>query len=63
MPCVLTLPLGRVSLFATLTTFGASRDIGLDELPDEMSCPMDEATDTLWRRTAANSGLDRAWPL
>jgi len=50
VPCVLALPVGRVSLFTTLTTFGTPRDITLDELCIELFYPADAASGELLRR-------------
>jgi transcriptional regulator with XRE-family HTH domain len=41
VPCVLQLPVGRISLFTTLTTFGTPRDVTLDELSIELFYPAD----------------------
>ncbi|MEO6897728.1 MAG: helix-turn-helix domain-containing protein [Caldimonas sp.] len=49
MPCVIELPAGRVSLFTTLTTFGAPRDITLDELCVELFYPSDSASESILR--------------
>lgn len=49
VPCVLGLPLGRLSLFTTLTTFGTPRDITLDELCIELFYPADAASAELLR--------------
>jgi transcriptional regulator with XRE-family HTH domain len=49
VPCVLDLPLGRVSLFTTLTTFGTPRDVTLEELCVELFYPADEASAALLR--------------
>ncbi len=50
--CVLDLPVGRVSLFTTLTTFGTPRDITLEELCIELFYPADDASAALLRRAA-----------
>lgn len=50
VPCVLALPVGRVSLFTTLTTFGTPRDITLEELCIELFYPADAASGELLRR-------------
>ena len=52
VPCVLTLPFGRVSLFTTLTTFGTPRDVTLDELCVELFYPADDASAALLRAVA-----------
>ncbi len=49
--CVLDLPVGRVSLFSTLTTFGTPRDITLDELCVELFYPADNQSENLLRGT------------
>lgn len=53
VPCVLNLPVGRVSLFTTLTTFGTPRDITLDELCVELFYPTEAASDALLRGAAS----------
>ena len=52
VPCVLNLPLGRISLFSTLTAFGTPRDITLSELCVELFYPNDEATEAILRGAA-----------
>ncbi len=52
VPCVLDLPVGRVSLFTTITTFGTPRDITLEELCVELFYPSDDASAALLRRAA-----------
>ncbi len=49
VPCVLDLPLGRLSLFTTLTSFGTPRDVTLDELCVELFYPADEPTERALR--------------
>ncbi len=46
-------PLGEVSLFTTLTTFGTPRDVTLDELAIELFYPADDRSDRLLRDLAA----------
>lgn len=41
VPCVLRTPLGTLSMFTTLTTFGTPRDVTLDELCIELFYPAD----------------------
>lgn len=53
VPCVLALPVGRMSLFTTLTTFGTPRDITLEELCIELFYPADETSGELLRRALA----------
>jgi transcriptional regulator with XRE-family HTH domain len=53
VPCVLTLPFGRVSLFTTLTPFGTPRDVTLDELCVELFYPADDASAALLRAAAS----------
>ena len=53
LPCVMQLPMGRVSLFTTLTTFGTPRDVMLDELCVELFYPADDESARLLRREAA----------
>jgi transcriptional regulator with XRE-family HTH domain len=50
VPCVLALPIGRVRLFTTLTTFGTPRDITLDELCIELFYPADAESGEVMRR-------------
>lgn len=52
VPCELALPMGRLSLFTTLTTFGTPLDITLEELCVELFYPADSASEALLRRTA-----------
>lgn len=49
VPCVLDLPVGRLSLFTTLTTFGTPQDITLQELCIELFYPADAETEALLR--------------
>lgn len=49
VPCELALPLGTVSLFTTLTTFGTPRDVTLDELSIELFYPADATSEALLR--------------
>lgn len=44
VPHVMDSPMGRLSLFTTLTSFGTPRDITLDELCVELFYPADEVT-------------------
>ena len=53
VPCVMTLPFGRLSMFSTLTTFGTPRDVTLDELCIELFYPMDAASEALLRGLAS----------
>ena len=55
VPCVLELPVGRLSMFTTLTTFGTARDVTLDELSVEMFYPSDAASEALLRSMAGAS--------
>lgn len=55
VPCVIELPAGRVSLFTTLTTFGAPRDITLDDLCVELFYPSDSASESILRAMASAS--------
>jgi transcriptional regulator with XRE-family HTH domain len=52
VPCELALPMGRLSLFTTLTTFGTPLDITLEELCVELFYPADEASEALLRGAA-----------
>jgi len=52
VPCVLDLPMGRLSLFTTLTTFGTPQDITLQELCIELFYPADAETEALLRPQA-----------
>ncbi|EGF92742.1 helix-turn-helix family protein [Asticcacaulis biprosthecium C19] len=47
VPLILTLPVGRLSLFSTTTVFGAPFDVTLSELAIEAFFPADTATQTL----------------
>lgn len=49
VPTMLETPLGRMSMFTTLTSFGTPRDVTLDELCVELFYPADEATESLFR--------------
>lgn len=49
VPCVLDLPMGRLSLFTTLTAFGTPQDITLQELCIELFYPADAETEALLR--------------
>lgn len=49
VPCELALPVGRLSLFTTLTTFGTPLDITLEELCVELFYPADPASAALLR--------------
>ena len=53
LPCVLDLPIGRLSLFTTLCTLGAPGDVTLSELCAELFYPADEATAERLRAAAA----------
>ena len=57
VPCVLTLPFGRLSMFTTLTTFGTPRDITLEELCVELFYPADDPTERLLRALNTASAL------
>lgn len=49
LPCVMQLPMGIVSMFTTLTTFGTPRDVLLEELCVELFYPADDASERLLR--------------
>ena len=49
VPFTLRTPIGRLSLFTTLTTFGTPRDISLEELCIELFYPVDAETERLLR--------------
>jgi len=49
VPCQLELPIGRLSLFTTLTSFGTPRDVTLQELCVELFYPADDETARLLR--------------
>lgn len=49
VPCVLNMPIGRLSLFTTLTTFGTPHDVTLQELCIELFYPADAETEALLR--------------
>lgn len=53
LPCVLSLPQGRLSMFTTLTTFGTPGDITLEELSIEQFYPADDASEALLRAMGA----------
>lgn len=53
VPCEMTFPFGRLSLFTTLSTFGTPRDITLAETSVEMFYPADAASEALLRALAA----------
>jgi transcriptional regulator with XRE-family HTH domain len=48
-------PLGEISLFTTITTFGTPLDVTIDEIAVELFFPSDDASDTLLRAAAATS--------
>lgn len=56
VPCVMRLPVGTVSVFTTLTSFGSPRDITLDELCVELFYPADAASEALLRALATAGG-------
>ena len=73
VPFRLATPLGELSLFSTLTTFGTPLDVTLDELAIELFFPADDRSDEMLRdlsmaarpliarhRTFAAPVLDRA---
>jgi transcriptional regulator with XRE-family HTH domain len=51
----LSLPLGRIAFFSTITTLGTPRDITLHEARIETFFPADEATEMLLRRLFATT--------
>ena len=53
VPCVLDLPMGTLSLFTTLTSFGTPQDVTLQELCVEMFYPADADSEQLLRTLAA----------
>ncbi len=55
LPCVLDLPMGRLSLFTTLCTLGAPGDVTLSELCAELFYPADEASAEGLRAAAASA--------
>lgn len=44
VPCLLDLPMARLSLFATLTSFGTPQDVTLQELCVELFYPVDDSS-------------------
>ena len=57
VPFCLSTPLGEVSMFTTLTTFGTPRDITLEELSIELFYPADDASEDL-KDDGTASGAD-----
>lgn len=55
VPCTLSMPSGRLSMFTTLTTFGTPLDITLEELCVELFYPADDATEALLRAAGASN--------
>ncbi len=49
MPFQLATPLGELSLFTTLTTFGTPLDVTIDELAIELFFPGDDRSDEMLR--------------
>lgn len=49
MPFTVRSPIGRLSMFTTLTTFGTPRDVSLEELCVELFYPVDAETERLLR--------------
>ena len=47
MPFRLATPLGELSLFTTLTTFGTPLDVTIDELAIELFFPADDRSDEM----------------
>lgn len=47
VPFQLSTPLGQLSLFTTLTTFGTPLDVTIDELAIELFFPADDASDRM----------------
>jgi transcriptional regulator with XRE-family HTH domain len=52
VPFQLSTPLGQLSLFTTLTTFGTPLDVTIDELAIELFFPADDASDQMLRALA-----------
>ena len=52
VPLRLATPLGELSLFTTLTTFGTPLDVTIDELAIELFFPADERSDEMLRELA-----------
>jgi hypothetical protein len=52
VPFQLSTPLGQLSLFTTLTTFGTPLDVTIDELAIELFFPADDASDRMLRELA-----------
>ena len=53
LPLRLSTPLGEVSLFTTLTTFGTPLDVTVEELVIELFFPADETSERLLRQLSA----------
>jgi hypothetical protein len=49
VPFTVRSPIGRLSMFTTLTTFGTPRDVSLEELCVELFYPVDAETERLLR--------------
>lgn len=56
IPCVLRLPVGLVSMFTTLTTFGTPQDVLLEELSVELFYPADKQSEALLRSISRSGG-------
>jgi transcriptional regulator with XRE-family HTH domain len=50
-------PLGEVSLFTTITTFGTPLDVTIDEIAVELFFPADDASDVMLHAAAAAAAL------
>jgi transcriptional regulator with XRE-family HTH domain len=52
VPVQLTTPLGELSMFTTLTTFGTPLDVTIEELAVELFFPADDASEAILRQVA-----------
>ena len=53
VPVQLTTPLGPLSMFTTLTTFGTPLDVTIEELAVELFFPADDESDAVLHRAGA----------
>ncbi|MBH1963251.1 MAG: helix-turn-helix transcriptional regulator [Comamonadaceae bacterium] len=53
IPCHLDLPMGSLSMFSTVTSFGTPQDVTLQELCIELFYPADSVSETVMRSLAA----------
>ncbi|WP_017594792.1 helix-turn-helix transcriptional regulator [Nocardiopsis potens] len=60
LPLRVRTPLGELSMFSTLATFGAPADVTLSELAIELFYPLDDFTEKALRALAGSEGSGRA---